>query len=112
VKDIDTLEPKGIGKGFHRGVWWNAIKTTSEERQTLSHQFVYRTELGKTKLLHLFFYKNKVVRRLQNQLKVMWLKDAVKSESFVVMTKIEVRTLPHSKEGRLTVGALSREPCD
>ena len=55
MKDIDTLEPKGIGKGFHRGVWWNAIKTTSEERQTLSHQFVYRTELGKTKLLHLFF---------------------------------------------------------
>jgi len=42
----------------------------------------------------------------------MWLKDTVKSESFVVMTEIEVRTLPHSKEGRLTVGALSREPCD
>jgi len=42
----------------------------------------------------------------------MWLEETAKSESFVVMTKIEVPTLPHSKGSRLAVGALSRKPCD
>jgi len=74
--------------------------TPSEKRQMLSHQVALATTYSKRNVVSLIKspIRSRKVAKLDEALVG---KESGKSESFTVMVKIAVQTLPHSKESRL-----------